>query len=235
MRRLLLLRKRLFIPLLATLLWLPVVPSYAQTPPESGTQGDAGAAETEQEAPKPPRYLTATVVVTKLDEVGEETVRRFSLRKFGNKVRTIAEVPGESQFVGNTLYDYGTQEYFRKLIDQNITFSYRMADRERIRAQIFGYMNEPPEEPFFRVEVNTDLTFDGHPCTLSLVGFPVGGRIHALHWVWEAQDLNDAVVRVVFPETSDRIVIVEYRDAHDDPFDPTELSLPDDMVVMSGF
>ncbi len=209
-----------------------VQPALAQSSGAPKEAADTGEVAT---PPKSPRFLSANLVVTTLDEERGESIQRLSLRKYGNKVHTVAENQGDGQFVGDTLYDYDAREYFRKLVDEDITFVYRLVTRERIKAQIFGYMNKPEDEEFFRVQVNDNLDFDGHPCTLSLVGIPAGGRIHALHWVWEAKDLNNAVVRVVFPGSYTRIILVEYRAAHNTPFDPKELELPEGTVVMTAF
>ncbi len=223
--------------LLPLLLWAMLglsATASAQSEPAGDAVG-AVTAETEEDAKHPPRFLSANLVVTTLDEERGESRQRLTLRKYGNRVRTVAENQGDGQFVGDTLYHYDNREYFRKLVDEDITFVYRLVTRERIKAQIFGYMDKPEDEPFFRVQVNDNLEFDGHPCTLSLVGIPAGGRIHALHWVWEATDLDNAVVRVVFPESYTRIIIVEYFDAHDRPFDLSELELPEGTVVMTAF
>ncbi|MBI5137240.1 MAG: hypothetical protein HZA24_07875 [Nitrospirae bacterium] len=211
-------------------------PAAALAQEPAAPVGAAPAAASSAEAPaREPVYLAADLVITELDGEGAETVKRMRLHKLGNKVRTVAELAEGDRFVGDTLYDYDRGEYFRKLADQDITFSYRMLTRDRVRAQIFGFMDKPADDPEFRVKVNDDVPFDGHSCTLSLVGFPAAGRIHALHWVWQANDLDGAVVRVVFPEDYDHITIVEYLGASAAPFDPAAVQLPPDTVVMSAF
>jgi len=184
----------------------------------------------------PPLYLTAKVVVIELAvDDGTEAVSQFQFQRHGDKALVTGESREGDQFEAEAYYDYGNHEIYRKLTTDEITFSYRMLTRERVQAQIHGLMPTPSYEPRYRMVVNENVEFDGHPCTLTLVGFPVGGSLRALRWVWEAQDLDDQVVRVVFPDNYDRIVTIEYLDASNEPFDPALVKLPEGTMVMSSF
>jgi hypothetical protein len=185
------------------------------------------------EVPAPPR-MQAQVVVTEID--GDEVDRHaFAFYKLGNKVRMEPPETGDPRFAPETLYDYDERFSYRNLADDVITFAYRISLTERVLAQVEGFMTTPPEEAVYRLEVNPEVTFDGHPCTLVLTGFPApDGRIHALRWVWEARDLDGQPVKVVFPRGDGRIEIVEFRDATAAPFDPALVSVPEGRPVMSG-
>ena len=175
------------------------------------------------------------MVVNILRDDGTET-HRFRFHKLGDKARMDPGEATDPRFTAETLFDYERREYYRNLADDKITFSYLIDPRDRVLAQIEGFMTTPPDEPLYRLEVNPDVAFDGHPCTLVLAGFPTPmGRIHALHWVWEAHDLDGQVVKVVFPQGDGSIRIVEYRGATDAPFDPALVSVPAGRPVMSGF
>jgi hypothetical protein len=189
-------------------------------------------------APAPvrePPFLTARVVMTVLRDDGTD-IRTFAVRKHGNRVRVDPGKVSDTRFTAETLFDYDRRESYRNLAGDKITFSYRIGARDRVLAQVEGLMTTPADEPVYRLEINPDLDFDGHPCTLVLAGFPSPiGRIHALRWVWEARDLDGQPVKVVFPQGDGSILIVEYRDASGAPFDPALVSVPADRPVMSGF
>jgi hypothetical protein len=187
-------------------------------------------------APAPPTArMQARVMVTEID--GDE-VRRHTFRfyKLGNRVRMEPAESSDPRFDPETLYDYDRRLSFRNLSEDKITFAYRLSLKERVLAQAEGFMTTPPEEPVYRLEVNPDLSFDGHPCTLVLTGFPSpGGRVNALRWVWEAHDLDGLPVKVVFPGGGGVITIVEFLDAATAPFDDGLVQVPEGRPVMSGF
>jgi hypothetical protein len=206
-----------------------------QTPEIAPGAAPEAAPEAAPQAAAPPRFLSARVRIRELTEAGTET-HAFQVQKFGNRVRMEPDRPGDPRFTPETLYDYDKRESYRLLADDRITFSYVIPLRDRVLAQIEGLMTTPPEEPVYRLEVNPDVTFDGHPCTLVLAGFPSPlGRIHALRWVWEARDLDGQPVKVVFPQGDGSVLIVEYLDASGAPFDPARVQPPPDRPVMSGF
>jgi hypothetical protein len=178
--------------------------------------------------------MQANVVVTEI--AGDKATRRtFAYHKLGNKVRMEPPETGDPRFAPETLYDYDRRVSYRKLTDDQITFAYRISPKERVLAQAEGFMTTPPTEPVYRLEVNPKVTFDGHPCTLVLTGFPSpDGRIHALRWVWEALDMDGQPVKVVFPRGDGSIEIVEFLDATGAPFDPALVSVPPGWPVMDG-
>jgi hypothetical protein len=204
-------------------------PAPAPAAPE-----DTEAKEAPQ-PPPPPRYLTADVVITELTDRGSKS-RGFHLRRVDDRARIDPGEATDPRFTAETYYDYEKREFYRNLADDRIAFSYVIDPRDRVLAQIEGLMPVPADEPVYRLEVNPDAHFEGHPCTLVLAGFPTPqGRIHALHWVWEAQDLDGQAVKVVFPRGDGSIEIVEYRGASGAPFDPALVSVPAGRPVMSGF
>lgn len=229
-------------------------PGAAAGAPGAGAGAAAGAAPAGPQAPasKPPApapapvpapeaapapagpRMQARVVVILL--AGDEMTRRtFAYRKLGNKVRMEPAESGDPRFAPETLYDYDQRLSYRNLVDDQITFAYRLSLQERVLAQAEGFMSTPAEEPMYRLEVNPKVTFDGHPCTLVLTGFPSpDGRIHALRWVWEALDMDRQPVKVVFPRGDGTIEIVEFLDATAAPFDPALVSVPAGWPVMSG-
>lgn len=203
----------------------------AQEPP--APEAEAPPAAAPGPAP-PPLRMQAHVVVTEID--GDKVHRRtFAFYKLGNQVRMEPPESGDPRFGPETLYDYDRRLSYRNLTDDRITFAYRISLKERVRAQVEGFMTTPPEESVYRLEVNPEVTFDGHPCTLVLAGFPApDGRIHALRWVWEARDLDGQPVKVVFPRGDGSIEIVAFLDATSAPFDPALVSVPEGRPVMSG-
>jgi len=204
--------------------------SRAEGQADGAADGEADAKEPE----KPSHYLTAKVVVTEL-EGDTETVSSFQFQRYGSKARVTGESREGDQFEADTFYDYAHHESYRNLTTDDLTFSYRMLIRERVKAQVYGLMPNPPYEPRYRMVINENIEFDGHPCTLTLAGFPTAGGLRALRWVWEAQDLDNQVVRVVFPDNYDRTIIIEFLDASNEPFDPALVALPEGTVVMSSF
>jgi hypothetical protein len=214
--------------LLATAL-LAAAPALAAPPP-----APEAAPAPEPAPPPPPVRMHAHVVRREI--AGDKVIRHeFDYYKLGNKVRMQPPETGDPRFRPETLYDYDQRVSYRNLSEDVITFAYRISIKERVLAQIEGFMTTPPEEPVYRLEVNPDVTFDGHPCTLVLAGFPApDGRIHALRWVWEARDLDGQPVKVVFPRGDGSIEIVEYLDATTAPFDPALVSVPAGRPVMDG-
>lgn len=197
---------------------------------------EASPAPEVPEAPAPPpARMQARVVVREID--GDEVRRHtFRFHKLGNRVRMEPAESSDPRFDPETLYDYDRRLSFRNLSEDKITFAYRLSLKERVLAQAEGFMTTPPEEPVYRLEVNPDLSFDGHPCTLVLTGFPSpGGRVNALRWVWEARDLDGLPVKVVFPGGGGVITIVEFLDATTAPFNDGLVQVPDGRPVMSGF
>ncbi|MFQ5508729.1 MAG: hypothetical protein ACE5FN_05235 [Leptospirillia bacterium] len=184
--------------------------------------------------PRAPEFLSARVSVHELSDLGEKTTL-FKMKKHGNRLRLIADPDPDPRFVPGTWFDYDQNTYYRKLLDQDIVFSYRVVAADRILAQVYGYMTAPEEERYYRLELKQDVTYDGHPCTLSLIGFPSPRGIHALRWVWEAKDLNGFPVRVVFPQGNGVLATIEYTDLDPTPFDPALVLPPESLPVMSGF
>jgi len=209
-------------------------PAGAAEPPVPAAEAAPAAEAPAPAAPAPPPGMQARVTVT--DIAGDEVTRHsFAYYKLGNQVRMEPDESGDPRFTPETLYDYDERFSYRNLADDVITFAYRISLQERVLAQVEGFMTTPPEEPVYRLEVNPKVTFDGHPCTLVLAGFPsLDGRIHALHWVWEAQDLDGLPVKVVFPRGDGSIEIVEYREATAAPFDPALVSVPEGRPIMTG-
>lgn len=183
---------------------------------------------------KPPPYFRARVVVRELTEAGE-TSRSFRIYKRGNMVRLEGENVADERFTDATLYDYDRGESYREIVGGDMIFSYRVSIKERIRARIYGFMAMAEGPDVHRREVNPDVIFDGHPCTLVQRGFRTPGRIHALHWALEANDLAGQPIKVVFPRGDGGLEIIEYLEASGEPFDDALVSLPDGVPVMSGF
>ena len=200
--------------------------------PAQEVGADVASEAIEQVAPE---FLSARLHVTSVNRIGEET-RTFRFRRMDRKVLMVADQTDKGRFTPETYYDYDRREYFLKLESDDIVFSYRITDRDMAQAQIYGWIPTPDQADRFRLVVNENLTFDGHPCTLALVGYNTpGGGVLALHWVWEARDLDGEVVRVVFPEAPGRQVIVEYFDVHTDAFREDEVLPPAGLPVLSGF
>jgi hypothetical protein len=223
--------------LLAVLALLtPAVTGARDGPPEAAPPEATAPEAAPEPAPEPaPRPFTARMVVTEVGD-GTRTGRSFAFRKLGPAVRIEADASADPRFTPETFYDYGKGEYYRMLADDDIAFAYLISDRERFMARIEGIADLPREEPVYRLEVNRDVAFEGHPCTLVLTGFrSPAGRIHALRWVWEARDLGGQAVKVVYPRADGSILIVEQRDASGAPFDPALVRVPAGRAVLSGF
>lgn len=219
--------------LLGVAVLLPCAVATAQENTDAAT-AEVATDEAPPRGPKGPAYYSATVVMT---EIGEDTrtSRTSKIYKKGNMVRIESSNHQDDRFDPGTLYDYDGRLYYRTLTGDDIIFSYRIAILERVKAQIYGFMTTPDEESVYRLEINPDVSFDGHPSTLVLTGFPSRRGTHALRWVWEAEDMEGAQVRVVFPKGDGTIVIVEYTDASAEPFDDALVTLPENTPVMSGF
>jgi hypothetical protein len=216
---------------------LTAAAALAQSPPPAPAPPEQIPAPPSEPPPAPappPARMHARVVRTEI--AGDEVTRHeFNFYKLGNKVRLVPPEPGDLRFTPETLYDYDRRVFYRNLSEDVITFVYHLSTKERVLAQIEGFMTTPADEPVYRLEVNPNLTFDGHPCTLVLAGFPApDGRIHALRWVWEARDLDGQPVKVVFPRGDGSIDIVEFLDATGAPFDPALVSVPEGRPVMDG-
>lgn len=219
-------RNRFFLAwLLGAAVLLPVSMAAAQ---------ENGGEETPPRGPTGPAYYSATVVMTEISDT-RRTTSTSTIYKKGNMVRIESAEQADDRFDPVILYDYDRRLYYRTLTSDNIVFSYRIPTIERVKAQIYGLMSTPEEEPVYRLEINPDVTFEGHPSTLVLTGFSSHRGTHALRWVWEAKDLEGAVVRVVFPTGEGTILIVEHTNASAEPFDDALVSLPENVPVMSGF
>ncbi len=214
----------------------------AQLPGKAATAGlTSDGPDTVSVQDEPPVQLKARIVMSELrygqnedDPVGHST-KNLNLERRGQKLHLSSNDPTESLFVPELIYDYEQGLYYQRLESDDIFFSYQISGRERVRAQIYRWLRIPESEPTFRLEVNRNLTFDGHPTTLVLTGFVAGGRIHAMHWVWEAQDLDGLPVRVVFGETPDLIRTVEYYDIRLEDVPESRVTVPEGIPVMTGF
>jgi len=187
------------------------------------------------DVPQGPEFLRARVRITELHDDKPVTSREEVLYKHGTRTRVEWAGGTDGRFADYAFYDYTTATIYRPLADDAILFSYRIVARERVLAQISGYLNTPAGEKLWRMVVNPDVSFDGHPCDLVLTGFATAGGVRALHWVWEARDLNGHPVRVVFPTGDGGIQIFEYLEASAEAFDPARVTGSGDMPVMSGF
>lgn len=183
-----------------------------------------------------PDYLTATVTLTKVYEDKPSQVTHEQVYRHGGRLRVNhLQRDVQTQFGDFVVHDFDTGETFRPLHDDNMAFVYRLSMAEQIGAQVRGYMPIPPEEMVWRMAVREGVTFNGHPCTLALVGYSAVGRVFSMRWVWEAADLDGQPVRVVFPQRDGGILMVEYDEVSDAPFDPKQVELPEGMPVMTGF
>lgn len=205
--------------------------------PAAGWAQEDEAAGVTPATPQPGEapYFQARVSMTEIHENGRQTTTTFRIFRHGPRVRLESDQEPDKRFLPWVLYDYGKREQYRVLTSGDIVFAYPIPPPEWVQAQIRGLLPVGKDDPVYRQEINPALTFDGHPCTLILTGFPAAGRVHGLRWVWEAQDLGGAVVRVVTPQDDGTVLMVDYLGATDTPFDGSVLELPEGAPVMSGF
>jgi hypothetical protein len=144
------------------------------------------------------------------------------------------------------IYDYVNRKQYRLILSDKIYFETTISQSGLIEAQRDGLI---PLEEYPNVEVEkpklAETTFDGHPCRLYLQVRSLTATEEskqkkkrlAVEYIllWEATDLGNLPVRIVYTGPDYITKIVEYRNVRIEPVDASLFQPPKGFPSMSPF
>lgn len=144
------------------------------------------------------------------------------------------------------IYDYVKRKQYRVILSDRIYFETTISQSGLVEAQREGLM---PLEEYPNVEVEksklAETTFDGHPCRLYLQvrsltateGSKQKKERLAVEYtlLWEATDLGNLPVRIVYTGPDYITKIIEYRNVRIEPVDASLLQPPKGFPSLTPF
>lgn len=186
------------------------------------------------------------------DRFGRLSSSEHKLYKAGMQVRIEPLKAGPSSASGGSgeedvyLYDYVNRKQYRVIPSDKIYFETTLSQSGLAEAQRGGLM---PLEEYPNVVVEkfklSETTFDGHPCRLYLQvrslmateGSKQKKKRLAVEYtlLWEATDLGNLPVRIVYTAPDYITKIIEYRNVRIEPVDASLFQPPTGFPSLSPF
>jgi hypothetical protein len=142
------------------------------------------------------------------------------------------------------LYDFEHLKMRRVFQNDKIFFQIELTEKNRVKAMQEGWIpwKDFPNTKRRKIKLKEDLVND-HPCILYLqerkIEIPGGSKppAHFFEYslVWEASDLKDLPVRIIYFLTNQRTVVVDYNNARLVDPEPTLFQPPEGFVDLSPF
>lgn len=142
------------------------------------------------------------------------------------------------------LYDFERQKVRRVFLGDKIYFEDELTERNRLKAMQEGWIpwRDLPNTQRRKIKLKEDFVND-HPCVLYLLErkleIPTGKKPSSIarqySLFWEATDLNNLPVRIIYflPEKS--AVVVDYKDVKLEDPDPALFTTPEGFLNLSPF
>lgn len=180
--------------------------------------------------------LVADFYTTSIDKTGKESVLEAKIYKFGKRVRFELK---ENNTNEANIYDFDILKELRIIYQDRIFFERRINRSFLIKAERDGlYKPMNPNVTIDKIKLREDR-FDNHPTIIYLVvrSLKAGEKIIAKDYsmVWEATDLENIPIRIVYPLPDHSTVIVEYRNAALERLDPLLFQPPPEFLNLSPF
>lgn len=179
--------------------------------------------------------LVANLNITTINRAGKESASEAKVYKLGKLVRI---EPKGSNIGEVNLYDFEHLMELRVIYSDKIFFERRISRNFLLRAERDGfYKPVDPDITIDKIRLKEDR-FDNHPTILYLVvrSLKIGGNVAKDYsMVWEATDLENIPVRIVYPLLGFSTVIVEYRNVAFEKLDPSLFQPPPEFLNLSPF
>lgn len=180
--------------------------------------------------------LTADLNTIVVDTAGNEKVSVVRIYRLGKLVRYEPKVNNIEEV---NIYDFDLLKEIRVIYSDKIFFERKINRSFLLKAERDGfYMPVNPNVTIDRIRLKEDK-FDDHPAILYLVvkTLKKDGKnlIKEYSLVWEATDMNDIPIKIVYPQSDRSTVIVEYRNAKLEKLDPLLFQPPPDFLNLSPF
>lgn len=180
--------------------------------------------------------LIANLRMTSINRAGKESVSEAKIYKLGKLVRY---EPQGSNLGEVNIYDFEHLMELRVIYSDKIFFERRINRNFLLRAERDGfYKPVDPDITIDKFRLKEDR-FDNHPTILYLVvrSLKTGEKNITKDYsmVWEATDLGNIPVRIVYPTLGFSTVIVEYMNASLERLDPSLFQPPPEFLNLSPF
>ena len=180
--------------------------------------------------------LVADLHTTIIDKTGKESVSEAKIYILGKRVRFESKAGNTGEV---SIYDFDLLKEMRVVSQDRIFFERRITRSFLIKAEREGlYMPDNPNIKIDRIRLKEDRT-DNHPTVLYLVvrSMKTGEKTVARDYsmVWEATDLGNIPIRIVYPMSDFSTIIVDYRNATMEKLDPSLFLPPPDFLNLSPF
>lgn len=180
--------------------------------------------------------LSADVYTTTINKAGKESISEAKIYRLGKRLRIESK---ESRTGEVSIYDFDLLKEMRVVPQDRVFFERRITRSFLIKAEREGlYMPVNPNIKINRIRLKEDRT-DNHPTVLYLVvrSMKTGEKTVARDYsmVWEATDLGNIPIKIVYPMSDFSTVIVEYRNVTMDKLDPSLFLPPPDFLSLSPF
>lgn len=180
--------------------------------------------------------LSADLYTTTINKAGKESISEAKIYRLGKLLRFESK---ESRSGEVSIYDFDLLKEMRVVPQDRVFFERKITRGFLIKAEREGlYSPNNPNVRIDRIRLKEDRT-DNHPTVLYLVvrSMKTGEKTVARDYsmVWEATDLGNIPIKIVYPMSDFSTVIVEYRNASMDKLDPSLFLPPPDFLSLSPF
>ncbi|MBI5747410.1 MAG: hypothetical protein HZA13_10470 [Nitrospirae bacterium] len=180
--------------------------------------------------------LSADLYTTTINKAGKESISVAKIYRLGKRLRFESK---ESRTEEVSIYDFDLLKEMRVVPQDRVFFERKITRSFLIKAEREGlYAPDNPNIKIDRIRLKEDRT-DNHPTVLYLVvrsmktGVQTVARDYSM--VWEATDLGNVPIKIVYPMSDFSTVIVEYRNVTMDKLDPSLFLPPPDFLSLSPF
>lgn len=180
--------------------------------------------------------LTADLTTIIVDKAGKESVSAVKIYRLGKLVRYQSKANDTGEV---DIYDFDLLKEIRVIYADKIFFERKINRSFLIKAERdMFYEPVNPNVTIDKIRLKEDR-FDNHPAILYLVVRTLKkdekSLIKDYSMVWEATDLNNIPVKIVYPQSDYSTVIVEYRNAKLEKLDPLLFQPPPEFLNLSPF
>jgi hypothetical protein len=198
-----------------------------------------------QTTPQPGTGFTADFTSKMIFNNKEQTILSGKLYTLPPRVRFEPHSEEEDEAYGEVqLYDFEDQKMRRVFFDDKIFFQIDLTERNRFKAMLEGWIpwKDLPNTKRRKIKLKEDLV-NGHPCILYLqerkIEAPADKKSSftflEYSLIWEAADLKELPVRVIYFLPNQRTVVVDYKNARLSDMDPTFFQPPEGFLNLSPF
>lgn len=180
--------------------------------------------------------LVADLYTTTINKAGKESISVAKIYLLGNRLRSESKESSTGEF---NIYDFELFKELRVVPQDSIFFERKITRSFLIKAEREGlYKPDNPNVKIDRIRLKEDRT-DNHPTVMYFVvrSMKTGEKTVARDYsmVWEATDLGNMPIKIVYPASDFQTVIVEYRNITIDKLDPSLFLPPPDFLNLSPF